>query len=141
MLNNVKKSQENLMSFEKFKAIIDILLEFQAKRDKISDFFENEIMKGSFCAMTFGSEVEDALVSLLADEFDCWYTFRSEVKEFDWWRSPAYRGFENEIENWLYSIDEEKAIWVNDKKIDVSSVESLYEYLVSSYKEKHNSVD
>ena len=37
--------------------------------------------------------------------------------------------------------DEEKAVWVNDKKVDISSLESFYEYLVSSYENKHNLTD
>jgi hypothetical protein len=128
---------KKLMSYEKFKAIIEILLEFQQKKDRISDFFEKEIMEDSWCLITLGTPVEDALVSLLADEFDCWYSFKEKVEEFDWWRGPKYRGFENDIENWLYSINEEKAVTVDGKEIDISSIESLYDYLVSSYNEKH----
>ena len=129
---------KELMPLDKFKAIMNILLEFQAKKDRISDFFEKEIMEDSWCLITLGTPVEDALVSLLADEFECWYSFKSDEKEFDWWRDTKYRGFENDIENWLYSIDEEKAVWIDDKKIDISSIEGLYDYLVSQYKEKHN---
>lgn len=132
---------KELMTLDKFKAIINILLEFQAKKERISDFFEKEIMEDSWCLITLGTPVEDALVSLLADEFECWYSLKDDLKEFDWWKDQKYRGFENEIENWLYSIDEEKAIWIDNKKIDISSIESLYEYLVSQYKEKHNLTD
>lgn len=132
---------KELMPLDKFKAIMNILVEFQAKKDRISDFFEKEIMEDTWCLITLGTPVEDALVSLLADEFECWYSFKSGEKEFDWWRDPKYRGFENDIENWLYSIDEEKAVWVDDKKIDISSIESLYDYLASGYKKKHNLTD
>ena len=132
---------KELMSLDKFKAIISTLLEFQEKRDRVSNFFEKEIMKDSWCMITFGTEIEDTLVSLLADEFECWYSFKKDVKEFDWWRNQKFRGFENDIENWLYTLDEEKAVYVNDKKIDITSIESLYDYLVSSYKEKHNLTD
>ena len=129
---------KHLMSYEKFKAIMNILLDFQQKKDRISNFFEKEIMEDSWCLITLGTPVEDALVSLVADEFECWYSFREEVEEFDWWRDLKYRGFENDIETWLYSLDEHKSITVNGKEIDISSIESFYDFLVSQYKGKHN---
>lgn len=129
---------KELMPLDKFKAIMEVLLQFQAKKDRISKFFEKEIMEDSWCIVTLGYPVEDTLVSMLADEFECWYSFKEDVKEFDWWVGDNYRGFENDIENWLYSIDEKKTAYVNDKEIDISSVESLYDFLVSQYKEKHN---
>ena len=46
---------KKLMSYEKFKAIIEILLEFQQKKDRISDFFEKEIMEDSWCLITLGN--------------------------------------------------------------------------------------
>lgn len=129
---------KELIPFDKFKKIMEILIEFQQKKDRISDFFEKELMEDSWCLITLGTPVEDALVSLMADEFECWYSFREEVEEFDWWRDPKYRGFENDIETWLYSLDEHKSITVNGKEIDISSIESFYDFLVSQYKEKHN---
>lgn len=129
---------KELMPFDKFKKIMEILIEFQQKKDRISDFFEKELMEDSWCLITLGTPVEDALVSLMADEFECWYSFREEVEEFDWWRDPKYRGFENDIETWLYSLDEYKSITMNGKEIDISSIESFYDFLVSQYKEKHN---
>ena len=134
---------EELMPFSKFKAIMNILQNFQNKRTRVSDFFEQELMEDSWCFITFGSEVETALVNLLADEFDCWYTLSNKKIEEceDWWENLKCCGRENDIEYWLYSMDEEKAVWVNDKKVDISSLESFYEYLVSSYKNKHNLTD
>lgn len=132
---------KELMSYEKFKGIINTLLEFQKKRDVVSKFFEEELMEDSFCFVTFGTSVESALVNLLADEFDCWYTFREDIKDFNWWTTERAYGMENDIAEWLYSLDEEKAVYINDKKIDITSTESLYDFLVSQYKKKHNLTD
>lgn len=129
---------EKLMSYEKFKYLMELLLDFQKKKDKISDFFEKELMEESFCFITFGNPIEAALINLIADEFNCWYSFRKEVKDFVWWTHEKNYNFENEIESWLFSLDEEKAVWINDKKIDISSIESLYDYLVTYYNKDHN---
>ena len=132
---------KELMSYEKFKGIINTLLEFQKKREMISNFFEEELMEDSFCFVTFGTSVESTLVNLLADEFDCWYTFKEDIKDFNWWAKERTYGMENDIADWLYSLDEEKAVYINDKKIDITSTESLYDFLVSQYKKKHNLTD
>ena len=116
----------------------DFILEFQQKKDKVSDFFEKELMENSWCIITFGDTVESALINLIADEFDCWYTFKDDIKEFDWWQAENKYGMENDIETWLYSLDEHKSITVNGKEIDISSIESFYDFLVSQYNEKHN---
>jgi hypothetical protein len=126
------------MPFSKFKLLMNVLLEFQQKKDKVSDFFEKELMEDSWCMVTFGNTVESTLINLIADEFDCWYTFRNDIKDFDWWRAENKYGMENDIETWLYSLDEHKSITVNGKEIDISSIESFYDFLVSQYKEKHN---
>ena len=132
---------KELMSFEKFKYIMNVILDFQQKRDKVSDFFEHELMEDSWCFITFGSSVEEALINLLADDFDCWYAYKDDIKDYVWWTSERAYGMENDIETWLYSLDVEKAVWVDKKKIDISSLESFYEFLVSQYKEKHNLTD
>jgi hypothetical protein len=129
---------EELMPFSKFKLLMNVLLEFQQKKDKVSDFFEKELMENSWCLITFGDTIESALINLLADEFDCWYTFRDDIKDFDWWQAENKYGMENDIETWLYSLDEHKSITVNGKEIDISSIESFYDFLVSQYNEKHN---
>lgn len=126
------------MPFSKFKLLMNVLLEFQQKKDKVSDFFEKELMENSWCIITFGDTVESALINLIADEFDCWYTFKDDIKEFDWWQAENKYGMENDIETWLYSLDEHKSITVNEKEIDISSIESFYDFLVSQYNEKHN---
>lgn len=129
---------EELMPFSKFKLLMNVLLEFQQKKDKVSDFFEKELMENSWCLITFGDTIESALINLIADEFDCWYTFKDDIKEFDWWQAENKYGMENDIETWLYSSDEHKSITVNGKEIDISSIESFYDFLVSQYNEKHN---
>ena len=129
------------MPFSKFKLLMNVLLEFKEKKDKVSDFFEKELMENSWCIITFGDTVESALINLMADEFECWYTFKDDIKEFDWWQAENKYGMENDIETWLYSLDEHKSITVNGKEIDISSIESFYDFLVSQYKEKHNLTD
>ena len=129
---------KELMPFSKFKLLMNVLLEFKQKKDKVSDFFEKELMENSWCMITFGNTVEDALINLIADEFECWYTFKDDIKEFDWWQAENKYGMENDIETWLYSLDEHKSITVNEKEIDISSIESFYDFLVSQYQEKHN---
>lgn len=129
------------MPFSKFKLLMNVLLEFQQKKDKVSDFFEKELMENSWCIITFGDTVESALINLMADEFECWYTFKDDIKEFDWWQAENKYGMENDIETWLYSLDEQKSITVNGREIDISSIESFYDFLVSQYKEKHNLTD
>ena len=126
------------MPFSKFKLLMNVLLEFQQKKDKVSDFFEKELMENSWCIITFGDTVESALINLIADEFECWYTFKDDIEEFDWWQAENKYGMENDIETWLYSLDEHKSITVNGKEIDISSIESFYDFLVSQYNEKHN---
>ena len=85
---------KKLMSFDKFKKIMETLVAFRDKREKVSNFCEEELMEDSFCFVTYGMDVERALVSLLADEFDCWYSFKEDMKEFDWWTSDKHYGME-----------------------------------------------
>ena len=126
------KIKEQLMSFPKFKFIMNKLIEFRDKKEKISDFYEKEIMTDSFCFVTLGSEVESALVNLLADEFECWYSFDKDVSNFNWWEIEGYKGYENDIENWLYTISRDpKTITINGNEIPIDSLEELYEFLVN----------
>lgn len=118
------------MSFEKFKAIMNIIMTFDEKREKFSKFIESEIATSTFCIVDFGCEVESALISLLADKFKCWYSFQD--RDYDWWNDTS--GLENDIEAWLYSIsDEPKVITINDIQYNIDSLESFYEYLVKQY--------
>lgn len=129
---------KELMSYSKFKVLIEALLAFQQKKDRISDFFEKELMEDSWCMLTLGNPVESALINLIADEFECWYTFREDIKDFDWWLDENHYGMENDIETWLYSLDERKTVSINGKEIDISSIESFYDFLVQQYNDKHN---
>ena len=107
------------MSYEKFKYIMQTLVAFSEKKNKIADFFEKEIMEDSWCIITLGNPIEDVLINMLADEFECWYTFREGVKEFDWWiieEGNRYKGFENEIADWIYNIDDVKKMTIADSQ-------------------------
>lgn len=134
------KNKEDLMPFEKFKHIMSALIEFRDKKERISDFFEHEMMTDSYCYLTLGSDVESSLINMLADEFECWYTFNKEApKIYDWWNKGYYYGFENDIENWMYTITEEpKTVTVNGNEIPLDSLEELYEFLVNQATGKYN---
>lgn len=128
------KTEEQLMPFPKFKFIMNKLIEMRDKKEKISDFFEKELMTDSYCYITLGAEVESALINLVADEFECWYSFHEKPEIYDWWNisQGGYRGFENDIENWLYTItDDPKTVTVNGNEIPIDSLEELYEFLVN----------
>lgn len=123
------------MSFDKFRYIMDILIDFNKKIDRFSNFIEEEISTSTFCVVDFGSEVESTLINLLADEFNCWYSFKD--RDYDWWNDSF--GIENDIEAWLYNIsDEPKTITVNNIERNIDSLESFYEFLVEQYNEKLN---
>lgn len=134
------KTEEQLMPFPKFKFIMNKLIEIRDKKEKISDFFEEELMTDSYCYITLGAEVENALINLVADEFECWYSFHEKPEIYDWWNTrDGYRGFENDIENWLYTISNEpKTIAVNGDEIPIDSLEELYEFLVNQATGKYN---
>ena len=133
------KNKEDLMPFEKFKYIMKALIEFRDKKERISDFFEKEMMTDSYCYLTLGSDVESALVNIIADEFECWYTFNKEApKVYDWWSEEKFKGFENDIENWLYSISDVKTVTVNGNEIPIDSLEELYEFLVNQATGKYD---
>ena len=129
---------KELMSFDKFKAIMSTLVAFKEQKDRIGKFFESELMADSWCIITLGDGVESALISLLADEFECWYSFHEKPEIYDWWNTTkGYKGFENDIETWLYSIDDIKTVSLNKEEIDITSIESLYDFLVKQYKLAH----
>ena len=125
------------MPFEKFKAIMTTIMTFDEKRNRFSKFIEEEISTSTYCIVDFGSEVEAALIGLLADEFKCWFAFQE--REFDWWNST--NNIDNDIENWLYSLSDNKTITVKDKEFDVNSLESFYNFLVMQYNDQCNLTD
>ena len=123
------------MSFDKFRYIMNVIIEFGKKRDRFSNFIEEEISTSTYCIVDFGNEVESTLINLLADEFKCWYSFKD--RDYDWWNDSF--GIENDIEAWLYNIsDEPKIIEVNGKTVDIESLEAFYEFLVQQYNDKFN---
>lgn len=121
------------MPFEKFEAIMTTIMEFDKKRERISDFMEKEISTSTYCICDVGSEVETALISLLADEFKCWYGKNSEKGLCKWWEST--RNDENDIEYWLYGfIHEEDKKCIYDKEgneIKIRTLKEFYDYLCS----------
>ena len=121
------------ISFEKFERIMNTLIEFKNKREKISDFIESEIATSSFCVCDIGNDIENVIANLLADEFKCWYGKHSETDgTCEWWKYREY-GLANDIEYWLYgslSMDEEKVVYDKDgTEIDITSLENFYKYL------------
>ena len=122
------------MPYEKFKAIMTILVDFKEQRGRISKFFDKELMQDSWCIITLGNNVESALMNLLADEFECWYSFKEKYDIYDWWNVKGFRDYENDIENWLYTIsDEPKTVTLNGEEIPIDSIEELYDFLVKQY--------
>lgn len=120
-----------LMSFDKFKYIMNILIEFKEQRERISDFIEKEISTSTYCVCDIGNDVESALINLLADEFNCWYSL-SDREDYNWWENT--HNIENDIENWLYSIsDKPKTVTINKVKYSIDSLEDFYKFLVKQY--------
>ena len=136
----------SVMSFEKFKYIMEQIQHYETKRDKISDFFEDELCEDSRCLFTVGNDLSTILVSMLADEFNCWYQVRynpvvdalkeelkievEKKKESEtpkWW-DESCRRWENDIEYWLY--EENKKITIDEKDIPIKTLKQFYKYLV-----------
>lgn len=122
-----------VMPFEKFERIMNTLIKFKDKREKISDFIETEIATASFCVCDIGNDLETTLTSLLADEFKCWFGKHSESDgTCEWWKYHEY-GLDNDIEYWLYgslSGDEKKVVYDKDgTEIDITDLKDFYRYL------------
>lgn len=129
----------NLMDFDRFKRIIEVIQEFDKKIEKISKFFEEEMMEDSYCMITIGSNLQTTLVSMLADEFDCWYSTRSNEKPTHWWKNEKTYRSSNDIEWWLYEsndTEEGKVIMVGDKEYNTDTIEKFYDYLMEMYNKK-----
>ena len=128
-----------LMSFNKFKQIMTTLQEFMEQRDRIDKFFEKEITKDSYCMFTLGNPLLDTITRMLADEFDCWFTYQTEIPVTFEWADPDFKSISvsNDIEEWLYAFDKPTTITVNGKEIDISTLEKFYTYLASEYYKKH----
>ena len=133
--------EKELMPLAKFKTIMETIIELVEKRDRISDFLEKEVCTDSWCFVTVGSELETTLMNLLADEFECWYSTKETPEEYDWWNKEAdpYRGFENDIENYIYMVpDRPYEIKIREKEYHIQSIEELYDFLVEQYKFNHS---
>ena len=132
-----------LMDFERFKHIMTVLQDFDEKRDKVSDFFESNLCTSSFCVFDFGCDIQSTLISMLADEFDCWYDTGTRYlghegdKNSEWWESK-FNGWSNDIEYWLYDAPpHNKNIIVNNVEISINTLEEFYEYLIKNYENKN----
>ena len=124
------------MPFEKFENIMNTIIEFDKKRNRISDFIEKEISTSTYCVVDVGSEVETTLINLLADEFNCWYGKESkEDGSCNWWTYNKGYGLENDIEYWLYSFimdEDNKCLYDKDgNEIKVNTLKDFYNYLCS----------
>ena len=135
-----------IMSFDKFKFIIEQIQAHEEKRDRISDFFEKELCEDSWCLFNVGEDLAHTLICLLADEFNCWYKCnynpavdklkeelgvepdkKTETNYPKWW-DKSVRSWENDIEYWLY--EDNKKIIIHDIEIPIGTLEEFYNYLV-----------
>lgn len=125
-----------VMPFEKFEKIMNELLNFKSKRERISNFIETEIATSSFCVCDIGSELEDTLMYLLADEFSCWFGKESKKDgTCQWWTYKGY-GLDNDIAYWMYGFDlnskDKKYLYDGQgNEIDITTLKDLYNYLCS----------
>ena len=121
------------MTFDKFEVIMETIQKFINKKEKFADFLETEICTDSYCMVNFGYEIEEVLISLLADEFKCWYSFReNDDKNYNWWENRT--AIENDIENFFYKIsNEQQVIEVDGKTFVIKTIKDLYDYLIYNY--------
>ena len=135
-----------IMSFDEFKYIMTQIKDYEEKRDRISDFLEEEMCSDSYCLFNVGEDLVRTLTSMLADHFNCWYQIKvnpavnelreaigvepikeKESEEPRWW-DKSCRRWENDIEYWLY--EENKKIIINGKDIPIKTLKQLYKYLI-----------
>lgn len=137
----------NVMPFEKFEFIMTEIINYNSKSERISDFMQKEMCSDSYCYFDVGSGLLSVLISILADEFNCWFKHEynptlgmirkelglpvDEKEDTDfpkWWDSHA-RSWDNDIEYWLYETP--KSIKINDKEIPIKTLKEFYDYLVT----------
>ena len=123
-----------LINFDRFKKIIETIQNFDKKRERIDEFFEKEIMDTSFCMVTLGSEVSSTLINMLADEFDCWYSYRGNPTH--WRKNEKTYHSTNDIEWWLYEKDDSAEVTIGNKKYQVDTIGKFYDYLVENLYDK-----
>lgn len=124
---------ETLMNRDRFKKIMETLIEFKHKRTKVSDFLQEEVATGSWVFVTYGEEIESALVNMLADEFDCWFDtgFCGDPLPKEWWSEKPHQ--ENDIAYWLYELSEsdiQKSVTINGTEVPLETLDEFYDYLV-----------
>ena len=144
---------DNIMKYDKFKYILNVIKDYNAKMDRISDFMEKEVCTDSYCMINVGEELVSTLTSMLADEFDCWYYIGStpdinweilvngkpiEMKEIEptpneWW-NKSRRRWDNDIEYWLY--EDNKKIYIGGKEVPIETEGQFYDYLVTQLLDK-----
>ena len=136
----------NLLSFERFERIIKTIQEFDKKQERVTDFLEKELMEGSFCSWTFGSEVAETLIKVLADEYDCWHSTPQASLEFRegqfimvpsknrnklWYEAEGVYYADNDISWWLYDCqDKQKIVEVDGLEYDVTNLRDFHEFLI-----------
>lgn len=118
----------NLTDYKRFEKIMTTIMEFDSQIERVNDFFEKELMKDTWCVFTLGDDIQHALTSMLADEYDCWYSRRVDEKPSKWWESKY--GASNDIEWWLYEASDEKSISVNGKTYNLTTLPQFYDYLM-----------
>ena len=133
------------MSFEKFEYIMNQIKKYEEKRNRISDFLGKEMCSDSYCLFNVGEDLQNTLIHMLADEFNCWYSTSSNLAvnnlreelglEKDtrkdgvqWWDSNV-RLWENDIDYWLF--EDSKKIGINGKEISIGTLKEFYNYLVT----------
>lgn len=131
-------AQKDLMNLERFKRIMNTLIAFRDKRDRVSDFFEAELTEDSWCIFTYGNELETTLINMLADEFNCWFYIPrcSDSEDYipkNWWQTK-HPEQDNDISYWLYELDgSEKNMIIDGKLVPVNTLEEFYNYLIKYY--------
>ena len=138
-----KMAENTLMDFERFKYIMTVIQDFDRKREKVSDFFEENLCTSSFCYVDYGCELQNTLINMLADEFDCWYDTGAPFlghendKSKEWWEA-RFNGWSNDIEYWLYDAKpDNKSITINNNEVSINTLEEFYEYLIKNYEERN----
>ena len=142
----------NIMKYDKFKYILNVIKGYNAKIQRISDFIEKEVCTDSYCFVDVGEELVNTLTSMLADEFDCWYyisspslnindlvegnikkTYEDNIPENRWWDKSS-RKWDNDIEYWLY--EDTKKIYIGGKEVPIETEGQFYDYLVTQLLDK-----
>ena len=142
---------DDLYSFERFERIIKTIQEFDKKQERVSDFFEKELMN-TWCMFSHGQEILSNLIYMLADEYNCWYPASEDYLDFEdgqfvtkkrkdrnkeWWNTEGIYYAGNDISWWLYEAPEdEKVIEVDGVEYDLTDLMDFHKYLLEQLKLK-----